>query len=97
MKLKTELRHVDIHSHWLGHDVQRGSIHIRWLPNKEMVVDGLTKALSSAQKHAFSVRMTGIEDQKDLLTFIKREEDALQQLRTEPEYSEVFRFGADAT
>ena len=97
MKLQTKLRHVDIHSHWLRQEVQRGSIHIRWVPTKEMIADGLTKALSSAQKHDSFVRMTGIEDQKDLLASIKREEDALQQLRTDPEYSEVYGFGADAT
>ena len=97
MKLQTKLRHVDIHSHWLRQEVQRGSIHICWVPTKEMIADGLTKALSSAQKHNSFVRMTGIEDQKDLLASIKREEDALQQLRTDPEYSEVYGFGADAT
>ena len=97
MKLQTKLRHVDIHSHWLRQEVQRGSIHIRWVPTKEMIADGLTKALSSAQKHDSFVRMTGIEDQKDLLASIKREEDALQQLQTDPEYSEVYGFGADAT
>ncbi len=62
-----------------------------------MVADGLTKALSSTEKHDFFVRMTGIEDQKDLLASIKRKEDALQQLRTYLEYSEVYGFGADAT
>ena len=85
MKLQTKLRHVDIHSHWLRQEVQRGSIHIRWVPTKEMVADGLTKALSSAQKHDSFVKMTGIEDQKDLLASIKREKDALQYLRTDPE------------
>lgn len=29
MKLQTKLRHVDIHSHWLRQEVQRGSIKIR--------------------------------------------------------------------
>ncbi len=72
MKLQTKLRHVDIHSHWLRQEVQRGLIHIRWVPTKEMVAEGLTKALLSAQKHDFFVRMTGIEDQKDLLASIKR-------------------------
>ncbi len=85
MKMQTKLRHVDIHSHSLRQEVRHGSIHIHWLLTKEMVVDGLTKALSSAQKHHFFVRMTGIEDQKDLLTSIKREEDAIHQLRTDPE------------
>ncbi len=41
--------------------------------------------------------MTGIKDQKDLLASIKREEDALEQLQTDPWYSEVYGFGADAT
>ncbi len=97
MKLKTKLRHVDIHSHWLRQEVQRSLIRIRWVAIKEMVADGLTKTLSSAQEHDSFVRMTGIEDSKDLLAPIKKEEDALQQLQTDPEYSEVYWFGADTT
>ncbi len=97
MKLQTKLRNVDIHSDWLRQEVQRGSIHIRWVPTKEIVADSLTKALSCAQKHNSFVRMTGIEDQKDLLASIKREEDTLYQLRTDPGYSEVYGFGANAT
>ena len=99
MKLQTKLRHVDIHSHWLRQEVQRKSIHIHWVLTKEMVADGLTKALSSANYKTF-IGMTGIEDQRDLLASIEREEnrqDVLQQLRTDPEYSEVYGFGADAT
>ena len=80
MKLQTKLRNVDIYSYWLRQEVQHGSIHIQWVPAKEMIADGLTKALSSAKKHDSFVRMTGIEDQKDLLASIKREKDALQQL-----------------
>ncbi len=67
MKLQTKLRYVDIYSHWLGQEVQRSSIHIRLVPTKEMIADGLTKALSIAQKHDSFVRMTGIADQKDPL------------------------------
>ncbi len=76
--------------------MQRSSIYICLVPTKEMVPDGLTKALSSAKKHNSFVRMTDIEDQKDLFASIKREKDALQQLRTDPEYSEVYGFGANA-
>ncbi len=97
MKLQTKLRNVDIHSHWLRQEVQHGMIYICCVPTKKIVADGLTKALSSAQKHDSIVRITGIEDQKDLLASIKREEDALQRLRTDPEYSEFYGFGADAT
>ena len=80
MKLKTKFRNVDIISHWLRQKVQHSSIRICWLPTNEMVADGLTKALPIAKKHKSFVRMTGIEDQKDLLASIKREELALQQL-----------------
>ncbi len=96
-KLQTKPRYVDIHSHWLIQEVQRGSIYIRWMQTKKMVADGLTKELSSAQKHDSFVRKTDIEDQKDLLASIKREKDALHQLRTDLEYSEVYGFGTDAT
>ncbi len=97
MKLQTKLWHVNIHSHWLRQEVQRGSIQICWVPTKEMVADGLTKALSSAQKHYFFVRMTGIDDQRDILASIKREEDTFQQLRTNPQYIEVYGLGANTT
>ncbi len=97
MKLQTKLRHIDIHSHWLRQEVQRDSIHIRWLSTKGMVADGLTKVLSSAKKHNFFVQMIGIEDQKDLLVSIKTEKDVLQQLQIDPEYNEFYGLGADAT
>lgn len=93
MKLQTKLRHVDIHSYWLRQEVQRGSINIRWVPTKRMIADGLTKALT-AGKHEAHVKMTGMEDQSDLLASIRKEEelrDSLQQCRTGPENSISFR------
>lgn len=89
MKLQTKLRHVDIHSHWLRQEVQRRTIHIRWVPTKKMTADDLTKALAAANHEAF-VGMTGIENQKDILASIKKEDhlkDALQSHRTGTEYS----------
>ncbi len=86
MKLQTKLRHVDIYSHWLRQEVQHGLIYICSVPTKEMVADGLTKAVPSAYKHDSFVKMTGIGDQKDLLASIKREKDAFQQRRTDLEY-----------
>lgn len=67
------------------------------MPTKEIIADGLTKTLLNAQKYDFFVKMTSIEDQKDLLISIKREEDAFQQLQTDLEYSKVYRFGANMT
>ncbi len=96
MKLQTKLRNLDI-QYWLEQKVQCGLIHIRWISTKGIVDNSLTKLLSSAQKYDSFVKMTGIEDQKDLLASIKREEDALQQLPADPDYSEVDGFGVDAT
>lgn len=85
MKLQTKLRHVNIYLHWLRQKVQHGSMHIWWIPTKEMIANGLTKALSSAQKHNSHLRMTGIKNQKDLLASIKRKKEAFQQLQIAPE------------
>ena len=49
-KLQTKLRYVDIHSHWLRQEVQRGSILLNWRETKKMMADGLTKALA---RHSF--------------------------------------------
>jgi hypothetical protein len=46
--LQTKLRHVDIHNHWLREAVEKGQIRVNYVPTKEMVADGLTKALSEA-------------------------------------------------
>lgn len=96
-KLQTKLRHVDIHSHWLRQEVQRKTIHIRWVPTKKMAADGLTKPLTTANFEVF-VGMTGIEDKKDLLALIKKEEElreTLVQQKSGPEYSAAFGYGAD--
>ncbi len=64
---------------------------------QEMVADSLTKALSSAQKHDSFVKMIGIQDQRDLLASIKREQNVLQRLQTDHDWSEVYGFGVNAT
>ena len=96
-KLQTKLRHVDIHSHWLRQEVQRQTIHLRWVPTKKMAADGLTKPLTAANFEVF-VKMTGVEDKKDLLALIEREEElkeTLQQHKTETDYNAAFGYGSD--
>ena len=103
MKLQTKLRHVDIYSHWLRQKVQRQSIHIRWVPTKEMIADGLTKALTSANHKAF-IEITSLEDQGERLASIKMEEDKRDALQlrgagsaklmgTEPMHPDTYRDG----
>jgi hypothetical protein len=60
-RLTTKLRHVDIHNHWLRQEVQEGRLQVYYTPTKEMIADGLTKALSGP-KHAEFVRQMGLVD-----------------------------------
>ncbi|KAJ6110204.1 hypothetical protein N7486_002439 [Penicillium sp. IBT 16267x] len=41
-QLRTKLRYVDIHHHWLRQEVQVGRILIKWTETKDMAADGLT-------------------------------------------------------
>jgi hypothetical protein len=79
-KLQTKLRHVDIHSHWLRQEVQRGSIQLTWQETKKMMADGLTKALNKALFQKFR-DMIGLEDQVERLTLIRREDELKDQLK----------------
>ena len=45
-RLKTKLRHIDIHQLWARQEYQKGSFEVTYLPTNEMPADGFTKALS---------------------------------------------------
>jgi hypothetical protein len=60
-QLRTKLRHVDIHHHWLRQEVQAGRLPVTWTKTADMVADGLTKMLPRL-KHMEFVRMLGMED-----------------------------------
>jgi hypothetical protein len=64
--LRTKLRHIDIHQHWLRQKVQAGRIPVDWVPTAEMAADGLTKLLPR-RKHARFVRQLSMEDIGHLL------------------------------
>lgn len=70
-QLRTKLRHVDIHRHWLRQEVQEGRISVEWVPTAEMAADGLTKLLPR-QKHQKFVEMLGLVD---LRTHLSNHED----------------------
>lgn len=73
-KLITKLRHVDIHQHWLRQEYAMKRVLFQWKPTKEMIADGLTKALPR-QKHENFVKMVGMVDIRDRLNAEKRMED----------------------
>jgi hypothetical protein len=49
-RLKTSLRHVDIHHHWLRQEAQAQNINLTYLPTNTQPADGLTKLLPK-QRH----------------------------------------------
>jgi hypothetical protein len=60
-QLKTQLRHVDIHNHWLRQEVTNGTIQVVYTPTDSMMADGLTKALQGGRFEAF-VTQLGLVD-----------------------------------
>ena len=78
-KLQTKLRHVDIHSHWLRQEVQKGTIQLTWQETKKMMADGLTKALNKVVFHRF-ITLLGLEDIKERLVLIRRCDELRTQL-----------------
>ena len=92
-KLQTKLRHVDIHSHWLRQEVQRGTIQLQWQETQKMIADGLTKPLSKVRFRRFT-EMIGLEDLTERLTLIRRQDELkeeLQEMKSE-EKQEVTAF-----
>jgi hypothetical protein len=61
MKLSTKLRHVDIHNHWLRQEHAEQRVLFRWTPTKDMIADGLTKALPR-QRHDEFIRQIKLDD-----------------------------------
>jgi hypothetical protein len=66
-RLRTKLRHVDIHNHWVRQEVQKGDIHVHYMPTKDMIANGLTKALSK-QEHQKFLKQIGVENIDSFLT-----------------------------
>ena len=60
-QLRTKLRHVDIHHHWLRQEVQAGRVAVSWIETAHMPADGVTKVLP-VQRHAEFIRMLGLVD-----------------------------------
>lgn len=80
--LKTKLRHVDIHNHWLRERAERGEIVVEYTPTNDMIADGLTKALP-AQKHQLFVA------QMKLIDISARVSERILPVLTSADFDEV--------
>jgi hypothetical protein len=74
-KLKTSLRHVDIHNHWLRQEHSRGKIDVVYTESAKMMADGLTKALVQGAFESFREQM-GLVDLRERLAERRRNEDS---------------------
>jgi hypothetical protein len=72
-RLRTKLRHVDIHRHWLRQEVQSGRVHVRWVSTHEMPADGLTKALATQPFETFK-RLVHLADVEQRITGLRAKE-----------------------
>jgi len=79
-KLVTKLRHVDIHQHWLRQEYATGRVLLQWKATKEMIADGLTKALQRKKFENF-VNMIGMVDIGERLKTEKRMEALKEKLQ----------------
>ena len=64
--LRTKLKYVNIHNHWLRQEVERGTIEVSYEPTDRMLADGLTKALTGAKFEAFRAAVGVVDISKQL-------------------------------
>ena len=64
--LNTKLRHVEMHNHWLREKVERQEVRVEYVPTREQVADGLTKALADQDVKRFR-ELIGVVDISSLL------------------------------
>ena len=76
-KLITKLRHVDIHQ--LRHEYAMNRVLFQWKTTKEMIADGLTKALPRQRFEDF-VRIIGMVDIRERLNAENLIEDLKDKL-----------------
>jgi hypothetical protein len=72
-KLKTKLRHVDVHNHWLRQEIIEQNINLLWESLQRTLADGLTKPLPPAKFSEF-VKLLQLNDLLDRLKLLKRAE-----------------------
>jgi hypothetical protein len=63
-RIRTALRHVDIHNAWARQEVQKGTVKVEYVPTKANLADGFTKNLSRNEFARF-VNAIGLVDVPD--------------------------------
>ncbi|EGU74010.1 hypothetical protein FOXB_15479 [Fusarium oxysporum f. sp. conglutinans Fo5176] len=65
-RIKTAIKHIDVHNCWARQAYQGGSSEVQFTPTAQMVADGLIKALSARKFQTFN-RQLGLTDIRSLI------------------------------
>ena len=79
-RLNIKLKHVDIHNHWLCQEYAERRVLFDWTPMRDMIANGLTKALSP-QRHEVFVKLIKLDDITQRIELEKRMEALQDQLQ----------------
>ncbi|KAI8659271.1 hypothetical protein NCS56_01144000 [Fusarium sp. Ph1] len=66
-RLKTKLKHVDVHNHWLREHIQNKAIFLSYKESAKLIADGLTKALQGGRQRE-SCKQYGLIDIRERIT-----------------------------
>jgi hypothetical protein len=77
--LKTQLRHVDIHNHWLRQEVMEDRIEVVYTPSALLMADGLTKALQGPKFKEFILQIGLVDIRERLESRRSMEKDYSQE------------------
>jgi len=79
-KLITKLQHINIYQHWLRQEYAIRQVIFQWKITKEMIANGLTKALPKQRFQSF-VNIIRIVDIKEWLAEEKQLEDLQDSIK----------------
>lgn len=74
-RLKTQLKHIDVHNCWARQAYQRNQFQVSYTPTKEMVADGLTKVLPDQKFKQFVEQLALVDIQSVLETQTESDSD----------------------
>lgn len=74
-RLKTQLKHVDVHNCWARQAYQQDQFQVSYTPTAEMVADGLTKVLPDQKSKRFVEQLALVDIQSVLETQVESDSD----------------------
>jgi hypothetical protein len=74
IQLQTQLKHIDVHRHWLRQEVQAARLQVKWCRSADMKADGLTKVLPKG-KFMLWIEQLGLVDISSRIQALRQKEE----------------------